>query len=356
MALRPAPDHEAQDGGAAFKSAAAKHREAVQKLFPQSDVWDLPETNGNGTESRSGSQSEADNTVPLEDPHAALLPWDTVSNLPMPQRSHKAHTASSPEQEPTLRDIFSAVTSCNLSITALASEVKGMKTEMSFLRQDMQKLKDRTSAIEGRISIIEDDWAPMQRDTHAQQIMVAKHAAKLDDLENMLRRNNVRAIGIPEKMEGRNPVDFIEKWLLDKFGKDAFSPMFAVERAHRVPSRPLPPGNPPRAFLFKMLHYRDIIILSKARTLGDALVIENSKISLFPDFSADVQKQRAQFNDIKKRLRSLELQYSMLYPARLRVVARDEVHFFERPAMVAQWLDREEKSLREDLGRRRRNT
>lgn len=53
------------------------HREAVQKLFPQSDVWDLPETNGNGTESRSGSQSEADDTVPLEDPHAALLPWDT---------------------------------------------------------------------------------------------------------------------------------------------------------------------------------------------------------------------------------------------------------------------------------------
>lgn len=84
--------------------------------------------------------------------------------------------------------------------------------------------------------------------------------------------------------------------------------------------------------------------------------MDNSKISLFPDFSAEVQKQRAQFNDVKKRLRSLEIQYSMLYPARLRVVARDEVHFFEKPALVMQWLDREECSLCDELGRRHRTT
>ena len=84
-------------------------------------------------------------------------------------------------------------------------------------------------------------------------------------------------------------------------------------------------------------------------------MIDNSRISLFPDFSAEVQKQRAQFNDVKKRLRFLELQYAMLYPARLRVVARNEVHFFEKPAQAMQWMDREERSLREEQGRRRRN-
>lgn len=104
-------------------------------------------------------------------------------------------------------------------------------------------------------------------------------------------------------MEGKNPVHFIEQWLIEKFGKESFSPMFAVERAHRDPSRPLPPGNPPRAFLLKLLYYKDRdTILSKAHTLGDDLVIDNSKISLFPDFLAEVQKQRAQFNEVKKRL------------------------------------------------------
>lgn len=90
--------------------------------------------------------------------------------------------------------------------------------------------------------------------------------------------------------------------------------------------------------------------------MGDALVMENSKISLFPDFSAEVQKQRAQFNDVKKRLRSLKIQYAMLYPACLRVMARDEVHFFEKPTLELQWLNREERSLRDELGRRRRAT
>lgn len=121
---------------------------------------------------------------------------------------------------------------------------------------------------------------------------------------------------------------FIEQWLLTKFGKDSFSLMFAVGWAHRVPTRPLPSGNPPRAFLFKMLNYMDHdVILSKARSIGDALVMDNSKILLFPDFSAGKQK-RAQFTEVKKRLPSLELQYAMLYPACLRVVAKDEVHFF----------------------------
>lgn len=104
--------------------------------------------------------------------------------------------------------------------------------------------------------------------------------------------------------------------------------MFSVEQVHRVPAYPLPPGTPPRPFLFKMLNHKDKdIILSKARTMGPAMMIANSNISLFPDFSANVQKRRAQFTDVKKRMRALELQYAMLCPARLCVAAKGEVHF-----------------------------
>lgn len=73
-----------------------------------------------------------------------------------------------------------------------------MKIQITFLCQHMQKLQDCTSAIEGCLSTLEDYWAPIQRESHDQQLLVAKHAARLDDLENRLCRNNVRAIGIPE--------------------------------------------------------------------------------------------------------------------------------------------------------------
>lgn len=53
----------------------------------------------------------------------------------------------------TLRDIFSAVASCNSSTT----EIKGVKTEITFIRQDMQKLRDCAAALEGRLSILKDE-------------------------------------------------------------------------------------------------------------------------------------------------------------------------------------------------------
>lgn len=70
-----------------------------------------------------------------------------------------------------------AVTSCNTSIAALASEIKGVKIEHSFIRQDMQKLRDRTTALEGQISRLEDDWAPIQQDVHYNTTTIAKQAA-----------------------------------------------------------------------------------------------------------------------------------------------------------------------------------
>lgn len=78
--------------------------------------------------------------------------------------------------------------------------------------------------------------------------------------------------------------------------------------------------------------------------MSGALTIDNAKISLFPDFSAELQKQLAEFMDVKKRLRDFNLKYAMLYPARLRVVALGEVHFFDRPTSAAQWLDQEDRA------------
>lgn len=198
------------------------------------------------------------------------------------------------------------VTSCNHSITALSDEIKEVKAEISYVRHDMHKLRERTAALEGRLSTVEDDMTPMQRDLKYNCHPTEQHAMRLDEMENRMRLNNVRALGIPEKTEGKNPVDFIEQWLISTFGRDSFSPLFAVERAHRVPACPLPPGNHPRPFLFKLLNYKDRdAILSKARALSDKMKIDNSRISLFPDFSAELQKKVQPSTKLKRSSESL---------------------------------------------------
>lgn len=89
-------------------------------------------------------------------------------------------------------------------------------------------------ALEGRMSTIEDDVAPLQSEVRHVQSLTSAHAAKLEDMEDGLRRNNVQAVGIPERDEGKNPEAFINRWLTETFGRDSFSQMFAVERAHRA--------------------------------------------------------------------------------------------------------------------------
>ena len=72
----------------------------------------------------------------------------------------------------------------------------------------------------------------------------------------------------------------------------------------------------------RILHFRDREnILRAARTIGD-LQFNGNRISIYPDFSAATQKQRASFLHVKKRLRDLHMAYSMMYPAKLRVVGR----------------------------------
>ena len=100
----------------------------------------------------------------------------------------------------------------------------------------------------------------------------------------------------------------------------------------------------------RILHFRDREnILRAARTVGD-LQFNGNKISIYPDFSAATQKQRASFLHVKKRLRDVHMAYSMMYPAKLRVVDEGKVFFFNSPTEASRWLDtRGRPSQRKDL-------
>lgn len=253
--------------------------------------------------------------------------------------------------QPTLKDVLAAVHKCNDSLAALSTQVGSIQEGLGTLRHDVQKIRERTAALEGRVSEAADDIHHLQADLGTTSRTSTLAYDRVEDLENRLRRNNLRVVGVPEKIEGSSAAEFIETWLRGKFGATVLSPLFAVERAHRVPMRPLPPGNPPRAMLVRILNCRDRdVILRKAREVED-LSVDGQRVSIFPDFSAEVQKRRLKFVDVKKRLRDLHLPYAMLYPAKLRVVADGETHFFETVAGAVAWLDTNVRRLRAGEGR-----
>lgn len=52
----------------------------------------------------------------------------------------------------------------------------------------------------------------------------------------------------------------------------------------------------------------------------DTICHEAAHLMFFPDFSVDTQRLRKSFDAVKQSLRSRNIKYSMLFPARLRVV------------------------------------
>lgn len=249
------------------------------------------------------------------------------------------------EGEPSLKQIMEAICTCQATLT---EHIDGIRAEMSFLKNDVQNIRERATEAEHRISDLEDVVRPLENKVQHIHCEVNAHTDKLSDMEDRQRRNNIRLVGFPEKAEGKQPEDFLEMWLKENMVNNTFSRLFAIERAHRVPSKPPSPGSHPHPMIARILHFRDREnILCAARTMGD-LQFNGNRISIYPDFSSATQKQRASFVHVKKRLRDLQLAYSMLYPAKLRVVDRGKVSFFSSPIEASRWLDTRGRNSPED--------
>lgn len=218
-------------------------------------------------------------------------------------------------------------------------KIDHLASDISLVRHDMDKFRSRFAEAESRISQLEDDTRADSRNLRALQLQVKALQEKSVDTENRMRRNNLRIIGLPEKIEGNKPAEFAESFLISLLDLPAMPPTFVVERAHRIPPTPPIPGNPPRPLLLRLLNSRDRDRILAAARAKQELRFNNAKIMLFPDYSPEVQQRRRAFTEVRRRLKDKGLKFSLLYPSKLRVVDGDRAHFFTDPEAATSWLD-----------------
>lgn len=90
----------------------------------------------------------------------------------------------------------------------------------------------------------------------------------------------------------------------------------------------------PRVMIAKFLNYRDKErVMNPARVKKDTL-FQNHRVMFCPDLSAEVNKQRRQFAEVKRKLRAKGLQYGFIFPARLRVTVNGQSHVFQTSSEV----------------------
>lgn len=239
-------------------------------------------------------------------------------------------------QQQQMHQILQAIAD---SKTALQSDIAQVSLNLGLLRADHGKLSDRVKQLESTIEEHEPTWkqTEVRMDDINNRLQTLERRA--EDAEGRNRRNNIRVVGLPEGIEGTDMVAYLETWLRTEVAPQGLTQFYTLERAHRVPARSLSAGLPPRPVIARLLHFKDRdVILQQARTLGP-FQVENLKVSIYPDYTLEVQRHRSSFLEVKKALRKEGIQYSLLFPARLKLILDGTTLFFETPNEAWDWLD-----------------
>lgn len=96
-------------------------------------------------------------------------------------------------------------------------------------------MRQRVTEVERQVGDTEDMVRDHSASLHTLQVRVKHLEARAEDSESRNRRNNLRIIGLPEGSDGSDTSTYTEQLLRSLFPQVAFSPYFAVERAHRMP-------------------------------------------------------------------------------------------------------------------------
>lgn len=213
-------------------------------------------------------------------------------------------------REVTLLDVMATLQQVQMSIGTVS-------TNVTLLRADVAKINTRIREVEIKIAALTEDTATLQLQVSDLQLAHKQMMAKLDDQEGRSRRNNTSLVGIPESVKGPALELIVEDIIQIQLQPRGLSNFFSVERAHRVPGGRPRPGALPRPVLARLLNFRDRDVILQVARVAPPIKIDNSIVSIYPDYTAAVSEQRRTFMDIKKELRQRKLKYSMLYPAKL---------------------------------------
>lgn len=202
-----------------------------------------------------------------------------------------------------------------------------LETSVGEIKQQMEKLDERLTTVEHRVSNAEDRSIRHERALGYLLRREARLTAKQDDMENRLRRNNIRVYGIPEEAEGKEMVPFMVEFFRTTLTlKDDVE--IKLERAHRAIAPKPKTKASTRSIIVRFLDFSvKQAVLQQAWKQRD-ITFQGQKVYFDQDYSPDVQRKRKQVREVIKRLREKNIKAQSAYPAQLKVFLDTGVKVF----------------------------
>ncbi|KAI7790208.1 putative LINE-1 type transposase domain-containing protein 1-like [Triplophysa rosa] len=201
------------------------------------------------------------------------------------------------------------------------------------------RLEDNTKCIcetECRVSDVEDNATGMENKLRETETLVRVLLEKVDDLENRLRRDNIRILGLKEVYEGSQPAVFFVAWLPKMLELDTVKGHIKIDRAHRGlgPQR----GDRPRPVIIKLHNFADKQRIMSAIKIKHHLEVEGRKVFIHQDLSSMVKDKRRGFNKTCEDLIKHGIRFTMRFLALLCFTHEGRKHSFQNPQEAQAFL------------------
>lgn len=155
-----------------------------------------------------------------------------------------------------------------------------------------------------------------------------------------MQKNNLWFKCIPESVQPVNIADYILDELCPALQLPLNLLIMALKGCKDLGVKDLK-RNSSCLVIAKFLNYADKELFFQAYRVLRDLQVQGYKIIIFQDFSATVSQKRREFTPICRHLFETNVRFSLLYPAKLRVVLNGQLHSFLTPSQDSTHLNKE---------------
>ncbi|KAL1248881.1 hypothetical protein QQF64_022199 [Cirrhinus molitorella] len=234
----------------------------------------------------------------------------------------------------SLSDEFTAL--LNASLSPFQSSLESIHSTLASHTTTISEMETALTDHSGRITELENEVTSLKAKLTAASDLNATLGSAVDDLVSRSKRQNLRVVGFPEGIEGRNPREFISDFFF-KTVKDVLSAPPEIDRAHRSLAPKPRQGDRPRPFIVRFHRLLDKDSVLRWAKEHKELSYHGHTIKIYEDFSAGVARKCAAFNRVKTSLYKKGIQFGMIYPARLRITHNGE-HVFDTLEAAERYL------------------
>ena len=112
-----------------------------------------------------------------------------------------------------------------------------MNNAINEIRNTLEATNSRIMEAEDRISEIEDRMVEINESERKKAKRIKRNEDNLRDLQDNMKRSNIRIIGVPEEDKKKDHEKILEKIIVENFPKMGKEIITQVQETQRVPNR-----------------------------------------------------------------------------------------------------------------------